>query len=102
MKLKTTLLFICACTLALPAQAADTTKKFDSDKYGWSLPYIGRFHGDWSMSVGTAFWVDEFKVRSLQLRADMDLAPGLRYHKVLRSNDRIDGSGRGKSLVFAG
>ena len=23
------------------------------------------------MSVGTAFWVDEFKVRNLQLRADV-------------------------------
>lgn len=93
MKFKTTLLLLCTLAITIPAQAADTTKQFESDKYGWYLPYIGRFHGDWSMSVGTAFWTDAFELRNLQLRADVDLAPGLRYHTVIRSNDKLDSLG---------
>lgn len=93
MNLKTTLALFCACALTLPAQAADTTTQFTSDKYGWNLPYIGRFHGDWSASVGVAFWTDAFEMRNLQLRADMDLAPGVRYHTVVRSNEKLNSLG---------
>ena len=46
MNFKTTLSLLCACTIAASAQAADPAKQFTSDKYGWHLPYIGRFHGD--------------------------------------------------------
>lgn len=90
---KSLLLITALLSLPLTTQAADTTASFTSDRYGWNLPYIGRFHGDWSASVGVAFWTDAFNLRNLQLRADMDLAPGLRYHTVVRSNRKLNSLG---------
>ena len=56
------------------------------------LPYIGRFTGHWDLSAGVHFWPPDnhLKFRNLQLRANMDLAPGLRTNMVLRSNREFD------------
>jgi hypothetical protein len=57
---------------------------------GWLFPYLGAGKGTWDTSVGLFFWKHEFHARNLQLRADMDLAPGLRWHTIVRSNDEMD------------
>lgn len=59
------------------------------------LPYTGRFNGHWDLSVGAHIWPpdDYYVLKNLQLRTAFDLAPGLRFHSILRSNkefDRID------------
>lgn len=56
----------------------------------WLFPSIGFGRGDWDASVGAFFWNDTFKVRNLQLRGDVDLAPGIRYHSLIRSNRERD------------
>ena len=66
------------------ADAPDTTTM------GWSFPYLGSGNGTWDASVGIFFWDDTFKMRNLQLRTDMDLAPGLRWHSIVRSNHEFD------------
>ncbi|SJZ46614.1 hypothetical protein [Selenihalanaerobacter shriftii] len=58
---------------------------------GWWFPYVGRYNGEWEASVGAHFWNDHFDLRNLQLRANIDLAPGLRTNMVLRSNDDFKG-----------
>lgn len=93
MNFKILLLTMLAAAVPLTAAAQDTTQGYKADTYGWHLPYIGRFHGDWSASVGLSFWTDELNFRNLQLRADMDLAPGLRYHTVVRSNRKLNSLG---------
>ena len=57
---------------------------------GWSFPYIGAGKGTWDASVGVFLWSDTFHTRNLQLRGDMDLAPGMRWHSVVRSNREQD------------
>lgn len=57
---------------------------------GWSFPYLGQGKGTWDASVGIFFWSDTFHTRNLQLRGDMDLAPGMRWHTVVRSNQEQD------------
>ncbi|ADL13629.1 hypothetical protein [Acetohalobium arabaticum] len=61
-----------------------------NQKSGWWSPYIGRFNGQWDLSVGTHVWNDHLDLRNLQLRGNMDLAPGLRANMVLRSNEKFD------------
>ncbi len=53
---------------------------------GWSFPTIGTFNGTWELSVGAHLWADHFDLRNLQLRAGVDLGPGLRWHALVRSN----------------
>ena len=61
-----------------------------SEAPGWSFPYLGAGKGTWDASVGIFFWSDTFHARNLQLRGDMDLAPGMRWHTVVRSNREQD------------
>ena len=56
---------------------------------GWWLPYLGQYRGHWSLNLGTHFWQDHFYFRNLQLRTNLDLAPGLRFHTVIRSNREL-------------
>lgn len=57
---------------------------------GWSFPYLGSGKGTWDTSVGVFFWSDTFHARNLQLRGDVDVAPGMRWHTVVRSNREQD------------
>jgi hypothetical protein len=57
---------------------------------GWSFPYLGQGKGTWDASVGIFFWSDTFHTRNLQFRGDMDLAPGMRWHTIVRSNQEPD------------
>jgi len=57
---------------------------------GWSFPYLGAGRGTWDASVGVFVWSDTFHARNLQLRGDMDLGAGLRWHTVVRSNREQD------------
>lgn len=61
-----------------------------SEAPGWSFPYLGAGKGTWDASVGIFFWSDTFHARNLQLRSDMDMAPGVRWHTVVRSNREQD------------
>ncbi len=63
------------------------------EPHGWSFPTIGTFSGTWELSVGAHLWSDHFDVRNLQVRADVDLAPGLRWHALARSNRLLNGLG---------
>jgi hypothetical protein len=61
---------------------------------GWWLPSTGSFNGHWDLGVGAHFWNDHFTLRNLQLRTVFDLAPGLRFNSIIRSNkvfDNLDG-----------
>ncbi len=60
---------------------------------GWTFPTIGSLNGTWELSVGAHLWADHFDLRNLQLRADIDLAPGLRWHALARSNRLLNGLG---------
>lgn len=64
--------------------------EFVSPESGWSFPYLGAGKGTWDASVGVFVWKDTFQTRNLQLRGDMDLAPGMRWHTVVRSNREQD------------
>lgn len=81
---------ILACTLLIcawqPAALAQPVSRGLMPARGWVFPYIGAGRGDWSASVGLFAWTDTFDVRNLQVRADVDLAPGLRAHAVVRSD----------------
>jgi hypothetical protein len=79
------LLLIVPCTNGY-AEKTNTTQQ---DK-GWFFPYLGQGKGTWDASVGIFFWNDTFHTRNLQLRGDMDLAPGMRWHTVVRSNREQD------------
>lgn len=57
---------------------------------GWSFPTIGQGRGHWEASVGLFLARDDIKARNFQIRADMDLGPGLRLHMVTRSNRERD------------
>lgn len=70
------------------AFAEDT--KFSQDANGWTFPYIGAGNGTWDMSVGLFFWQDTLKARNFQIRGDVDVLPGVRWHSVIRSNDEQD------------
>ncbi len=64
---------------------------------GEPQPFIGAWRGTWDMSVG-AFLRDRtdnngitgITLRNLQWRADVDLAPGIRWHTIVRSNSQLD------------
>jgi hypothetical protein len=79
------LLLIVPCTNGY----AEKTNTTPQDK-GWYFPYLGQGKGTWDASVGIFFWSDTFHTRNLQLRGDMDLAPGMRWHTVVRSNREQD------------
>jgi hypothetical protein len=77
------------CNISLASMAA-TPEQAD----GWWFPSIGKGNGDWSLSMGTFPSKDGIHVRNLQLRGDIDLMPGVRYHTVIRSDremEKIDG-----------
>lgn len=81
--------------LGVTAAAADVQAQVPQDKQpaeesGWSFPTIGEGKGTWDASVGVFFWNDTFKTRNLQLRSDIDLGPGLRWHSMVRSNREQD------------
>jgi len=77
--------------LMLPYTSGDAqTAEPISQESGWSFPYIGAGKGTWDASVGVFIWKDIFQMRNLQLRGDMDLAPGMRWHTVVRSNQELD------------
>lgn len=62
-----------------------------AEKDGWWLPYTGRYSGHWNLSVGTHFFNDHLNLRNLQLRTEMDLAPGVRFNSIVRSNQKFKG-----------
>ncbi|MDD4160799.1 MAG: hypothetical protein PHO18_07625 [Synergistaceae bacterium] len=72
--------------LALPAYSMER-----DNSEGWFFPTIGTFNGTWELGVGAHFWDDHFDLRNLQLRADLDLAPGLRWHALARTNRKLNG-----------
>ncbi|MCE5285981.1 MAG: hypothetical protein LLG02_09080, partial [Pelosinus sp.] len=74
-------------SLAVGAAGIETSKDWPD---GWSFPYLGAGKGTWDASVGVFFWKDTFKTRNLQLRTDVDLAPGFRWHGIMRSNREFD------------
>ena len=57
---------------------------------GWFFPYIGSGNGLWEIDIGAFFWSDRFELRNLQLLTDVDLAPGIRWHSLVRSNREKD------------
>lgn len=69
------------------ASSIGAAEEAESD---WWFPYIGRFNGQWDLSVGAHFWNDHFKLRNLQLKSNIDLAPGIRINSILRSNKELD------------
>jgi len=68
---------------------AQTTEP-TSQAPGWSFPFLGAGKGTWDASLGVFVWSDTFHTRNLQLRGDMDLAPGMRWHTIVRSNREKD------------
>ncbi len=56
---------------------------------GWWLPSLGAGRGNWQLSTGAFVWPSFVRLRNLQLRGDVDLAPGLRVHTLIRSNDEF-------------
>ncbi|HBS60965.1 MAG TPA: hypothetical protein DEA44_17090, partial [Firmicutes bacterium] len=74
-----------AALLLLPAACLAEAAP-DGQDNGWVFPSIGAGKGTWSASVGAFLSKDESALRNLQLRADVDLAPGLRYHTVVRTD----------------
>ena len=59
-------------------------------KEGWLFPTIGQGRGHWEAGVGLFLSKEEIKTRNFQIRADVDLGPGLRLHTVTRSNREQD------------
>ena len=57
---------------------------------GWETRNLASGQGTWDSSVGIFFWENTFHVRNLQIRGDVDLTPGLRWHGVIRSNAEQD------------
>lgn len=76
---------ILATVLAAGCLAASTAQAA-----GWETRGLGAGRGTWDTSVGVFFWENEFQLRNLQWRADVDLTPGLRWHAVVRSNREQD------------
>lgn len=74
-----------AALLLLPAACLAEAAP-DGQDNGWVFPSIGAGKGTWSASVGAFLSKDDSALRNLQLRADVDLAPGLRYHTVVRTD----------------
>lgn len=60
------------------------------EEEGWFFPYIGSGNGLWEIDAGAFFWSDRFEVRNLQLLTDIDIAPGVRWHSLVRSNRERD------------
>lgn len=60
----------------------------------WVFPTIGTGKGHWSSSVGVFLSKEEIELRNLQLRADVDLAPGIRFHSLLRSDREMEKLGK--------
>lgn len=77
--------------LMLPfASSHAETAEPASQATDWSFPYLGLGKGTWDASVGVFVWSDTFHARNLQLRGDVDVAPGMRWHTVVRSNRELD------------
>lgn len=62
----------------------------ENQESGWVFPFLGEGKGTWETSVGAFIWKDDLKLRNLQLRADIDVVPGMRLHTVVRSNQEQD------------
>lgn len=54
-------------------------------------PYRGFMNGNYHLGFGTHFWDDHIVFRNMQFRLDFDLAPGIRFHSLLRSNTEFEG-----------
>lgn len=91
MHMKITRIILLLIFLTLPCANSYAQKvEFTTEKLGWSFPYIGPGKGTWDASVGVFLWSETFHTRNFQLRGDMDLAPGMRWHTVVRSNREQD------------
>ena len=89
MKTKSVLIFFCAIILSIFFQSsisAGSLKPFKSENEGWDFPSIGFGNGDWEISTGVFFWSDKFWIRNLQLRTDVDIASGIRWHSLIRAS----------------
>lgn len=62
----------------------------DEQDNAWIWPTIGTGKGQWSASVGMFLAKDDVELRNLQLRADVDLAPGVRFHTLVRSDREME------------
>lgn len=84
------ILIFVICLLPLGSVWAEEAKA--AADQGWVLPYIGAGRGQWDASVGLFLHQNgrNVDVRNLQLRTDIDLAPGLRWHSSIRSNSKFD------------
>ncbi|MBM7556936.1 hypothetical protein [Halanaerobacter jeridensis] len=80
------LLLILLIGISAPVNAFD----LDSELDNWWFPYVGQFHGHWDLGVGAHMFNDHFNLRNLQLRTDVDLAPGIRVNSIIRSNEKFD------------
>ena len=82
------LLIILLNLVTAPLAIAGPLKPFStgSETKKWIFPSIGSGNGDWEISTGIFFWSDKFWIRNLQLRADVDIAPGIRWHSLIRSD----------------
>ena len=80
------LILIMIFCLSAPLMAAENREQ----EKGWWLPSTGTFNGHWDLGVGAHLWNDHFTLRNLQLRTVFDLAPGLRFNSIIRSNRQFD------------
>ncbi len=91
------LIFSVTIGTALAAEVAVTTPPALSPtasaqpQYGWSFPFLGAGKGYWDTSVGL-FLHEEGNVtaRNFQFKSGIDIAPGLRWQTVVRSNRELD------------
>lgn len=91
MKHHISLAMLCVCFLLLAAGLCGAAPpEGEETPRGWVFPTIGVGRGDWSASVGLFGWYDRLDVRNLQVRADVDLAPGVRAHAVVRSDRELN------------
>lgn len=80
-------------SVAFSVGISEANAKAEQDNT-WVFPTIGTGNGHWSSSVGVFLSKDDVELRNLQLRADIDVAPGVRYHTLIRSDremEKLDG-----------
>jgi hypothetical protein len=92
-KNKTLAIFILLITIFVLLSAFSPlllAREVETQEDGWWFPSTGNFSGHWDLGMGAHIWSDRFDLRNLQLRTDFDLAPGLRFNSILRSNKEFD------------